>query len=97
MNTLEDITFAAVWVFLPLLPVTHGVGLVAHCPRSAKLRHILLYPFRGGSNHTIFQAIAWVRARACPRAGLGHLLRSPGLVSLSGLSEVRCACAACPI
>ena len=63
MATLEDITFAAVWVFLPLLPVTHAVGLVAHCPRSAKLRHILLYPFRGGNNHTIFQAIAWVSAR----------------------------------
>lgn len=60
MKTLDDITFATAWVFLPLLPVTHAAGLIAHCPRSAKLRHILLYPFRGGKNHSIFQAIAWV-------------------------------------
>ena len=70
MKSLDDVAFAAAWVFLPLLPVTHAAGLVAHCPRAAKLQHILLYPFRGGKNHTIFQSIAWVRA--CRGAAFGR-------------------------
>ena len=83
MKSLDDVAFAAAWVFLPLLPVTHAAGLVAHCPRAAKLQHILLYPFRGGKNHTIFQSIAWVRA--CRGAAFGR--------RLVALSHVSCLCA----
>ena len=58
--TIATLTFAAIYVFLPSLPVTHCLGLVAHCPSSAKAKHLLLYPFKGGRHHFIFQVIAWV-------------------------------------
>lgn len=54
-------TFSAVYLFIPSLPVTHALGLLAHLPKAAKLKHLLLYPFKGGKNHTIFQIISWVR------------------------------------
>ncbi|CAK0784954.1 hypothetical protein CVIRNUC_008159 [Coccomyxa viridis] len=57
--TIATLTFAAIYVFLPSLPVTHCLGLVAHCPSSAKAKHLLLYPFKGGRHHFIFQVIAW--------------------------------------
>jgi hypothetical protein len=57
---LTSFTFSAVYIMIPSLPITHALGLVAHCPRAAKARHLLLYPFKGGKNHTIFQIIAWV-------------------------------------
>ncbi|CAL8469789.1 g9331 [Coccomyxa elongata] len=60
MQSLEQFTFAAIYVFLPSVPVTHSLGLVAHCPSSARARHIILYPLKGGRHHFIFQVIAWV-------------------------------------
>ena len=59
-DNLTAFTFAAFYIFIPSLPVTHGLGLVAHCPRAAKARHVLLYPIKGGKHHTIFQIISWV-------------------------------------
>ena len=59
-DRLTAFTFAAIYIFIPSLPVTHALGLVAHCPTAAKVRHLLLYPFKGGKNHTIFQIISWV-------------------------------------
>lgn len=58
---IEEFTFAVIFVFLPSLPLTHGLGLIAHCSPSARIRHVLLYPFKGGRHHVIFQIIAWVR------------------------------------
>ena len=58
--TIASFTFAAIYVFVPSVPVTHCLGLVAHFPRSAKAKHLLLYPFKGGRHHFIFQVIAWV-------------------------------------
>lgn len=60
-NQLTAFTFSAVYLFIPSLPVTHALGLIAHLPKAAKLKHLLLYPFKGGKNHTIFQIISWVR------------------------------------
>lgn len=62
---LTAFTFSAVYLFIPSLPVTHALGLVAHLPKAAKLRHLLLYPFKGGKNHTIFQIISWVSSFLC--------------------------------
>ena len=59
--SIASFTFAAIYVFLPSVPVTHCLGLVAHLPASAKAKHLLLYPFKGGRHHFIFQVIAWVR------------------------------------
>ena len=61
MHLLETFTFATFCVFLPTVPVTHSLGLLAHCPPAARLRHILLYPIKGGRHHFIFQVISWVR------------------------------------
>jgi len=69
---LTSFTFSAVYILIPSLPVTHALGLVAHCPRAAKARHLLLYPFKGGKNHTIFQIIAWVSS--LPINNLEHQL-----------------------
>ncbi len=61
MQLIENVlrlNFATFCVFLPTVPVTHSLGLVAHCPPAAKLRHILLYPVKGGRHHCIFQIIS---------------------------------------
>ena len=59
-KTLAAYTFAALYIFLPSVPVTHALGLLAHLPRSAKLKHLFLYPLHGGREHVIFQLVSWV-------------------------------------
>ena len=60
-SLLASFATATVYLFLPSVLVTHALGLVAHLPRKAKAKHVLLYPVKGGRNHLIFQVIAWVR------------------------------------
>lgn len=57
---IAQFSFAAICLFIPSVPVTHCLGLVAHSPRSAKLKYLLLYPVKGGRHHLIFQIISWV-------------------------------------
>lgn len=57
---IAEFSFAAICLFIPSVPVTHCLGLVAHSPKSAKLRYLLLYPVKGGKHHLIFQIISWV-------------------------------------
>ncbi|DBB16381.1 hypothetical protein WJX82_004098 [Trebouxia sp. C0006] len=56
---IAQFSFAAICLFIPSVPVTHCLGLVAHSPRSAKLKYLLLYPVKGGRHHFIFQIISW--------------------------------------
>lgn len=56
---IAQFSFAAICLFIPSVPVTHILGLVAHSPRSATLKYLLLYPVKGGRHHFIFQTIAW--------------------------------------
>lgn len=57
---IAEFSFAAICLFIPSVPLTHCLGLVAHSPRSAKLKYLLLYPVKGGRHHFIFQIISWV-------------------------------------
>ena len=59
-NRLAQFIFSAIYIFIPSLPVTHVLGLVAHSPHEAKAQHWLMYPLRGGKHHCIFQIISWV-------------------------------------
>ena len=70
VHSLEKFTFAAIYVFLPSVPLTHSLGLIAHCPPAARARHILLYPMKGGRHHFIFQVIAWV---SCLPFNVSHI------------------------
>ncbi|KAL3152102.1 hypothetical protein ABBQ32_001207 [Trebouxia sp. C0010 RCD-2024] len=56
---IAEFSFAAICLFIPSVPLTHCLGLVAHSPRSAKLKYLLLYPVKGGRHHFIFQIISW--------------------------------------
>ena len=76
--SIASFTFAAIYVFLPSVPVTHCLGLVAHLPASAKAKHLLLYPFKGGRHHFIFQVIAWVRVTSLQQASSDCVLRPIG-------------------
>ena len=58
---LTPYTLACFITFTVALPVTHALGLAAHCPKHAKARHVLLYPLLGGRTHAIFSILAWVR------------------------------------
>ncbi len=59
-NFLTSFTLAALWLFIPSVPLTHGLGLVAHRPKQGTAKHLLLYPVKGGKHHFIFQIISWV-------------------------------------
>nr|AZI70899.1 acyl-CoA:diacylglycerol acyltransferase 2.3 [Lobosphaera incisa]QIT07021.1 type-2 diacylglycerol acyltransferase DGAT2C [Lobosphaera incisa] len=79
-SLLTPFTFAAVYIFIPSVPLTHGLGLVAHCPRSAKAKHLLLYPVKGGRNHFIFQVISWAVWAAAVLVALPVVIRKPWIV-----------------
>ena len=57
---LTPYTLACFYIFTIALPLTHALGLVAHCPRRCRARHVLLYPLLGGRMHAIFSILAWV-------------------------------------
>jgi hypothetical protein len=61
---LTPYTLACFYIFVVAMPLTHVLGLVAHAPRRAMARHVLLYPLLGGRTHSIFSVLAWVRASA---------------------------------
>lgn len=69
---VAQFSFAAICLFLPSVPVTHCLGLVAHSPKSAKAKYLLLYPVKGGKHHFIFQVISWVRSALLPSQKLIH-------------------------
>ncbi len=58
---LTPYTLACWYIFVVAMPLTHVLGLVAHAPRRAMARHVLLYPLLGGRTHSIFSILAWVR------------------------------------
>ena len=58
---LTPYTLACWYIFVVAMPLTHILGLVAHAPRRAMARHVLLYPLLGGRTHSIFSILAWVR------------------------------------
>ena len=58
---LTPYTLACFYIFVVAMPLTHVLGLVAHAPRRAMARHVLLYPLLGGRTHSIFSVLAWVR------------------------------------
>lgn len=66
-SLLASFAIATVYLFLPSVPVTHALGLVAHLPAKAKAKHVLLYPIKGGRNHLIFEVISWVRPGSLQR------------------------------
>ena len=57
---LTPYTLACWYIFVVAMPLTHVLGLVAHAPRRAMARHVLLYPLLGGRTHSIFSVLAWV-------------------------------------
>ncbi|KAK9829305.1 hypothetical protein WJX72_005048 [[Myrmecia] bisecta] len=93
-SLLTPFTFAAVYIFIPSVPLTHALGLVAHCPRSAKAKHLLLYPVKGGRNHFIFQVISWAVWAAAVLVALPVVIRKPWIAIPASHVEVLSGAAA---
>ena len=81
---LTPYTLACWYIFVVAMPLTHVLGLVAHAPRRAMARHVLLYPLLGGRTHSIFSILAWVRphlGRSRPPCSAGLMMVSSTMMS----------------
>ena len=91
-------TAAALWIFVPSVPLPHALGLVAHCPKAAKFKHLLLYPAKGGKHHLIFQVISWVswcQQRWCQVVDILPLAYVSGAVSFALVTCMYLVVSAC--
>ena len=74
---LTPYTLACWYIFVVAMPLTHVLGLMAHAPRRAMARHVLLYPLLGGRTHSIFSILAWVRVSRRSLCSARLLIVSP--------------------